>query len=103
MSATTNSLFSGVDDFVGGLLNSDIGKAALDIYKQKTAADIANDQAKAVAKIEADRARAAAAAAQTAANAGTGGAFGMSSQTLLYAGAGIVAVGLVIWAATRRA
>lgn len=100
---TAPSFLAGVDDFLGGVLNSNTAQGVLDIYKQKTAADIARDKAKADAAADAARMK----AAQLAASGGTatggtpGGGF--PTKYVLYGVAGALGLGLVIWAATRRA
>jgi hypothetical protein len=97
-----NSFLSGVSDFFGGIIESPLGQTALDLYKQKTAAEIAADQARAQAEAERARAKAAADAAKAAAKTSTGSpGGGIDPKLILYGVAGLVGLGVIVWAARR--
>ena len=103
--STVSNFISGVDDFAGGIINSNLGQTALQIYQQRTQAEIAREQARAQAEIERQRAAAAAAAAKAASQSSTttgGGGSGFDPKFVLYGAAGVLGLGVIIWAATRK-
>ena len=92
---TAGSFMSGFSDFFGTAIDK-LGPLATTIYTTKTQADAAKAQAKA-------QANAVTSAPKTAVTSSTASGGGFPPQYVLYGVVGAVGLGVIIWAATRRA